>query len=82
MAITKKKTGRATQNVNVSGDRKLHTLIRRAVREEIRALLDDPDFGLPLRASVVQRLTRSKQSKRSGKTRTADEVIARLGLKV
>lgn len=61
---------------------KLDTLIRTAIREELHEILDDPDFGLSLKASVGQRLLRSQRAKRAGKVHTAQEIIARLGLRV
>ena len=61
---------------------KLNTLIRTAVREELREILDDPDFALSLRPAIIPRLARSSHAKRAGKVHTAQEVIARLGLRV
>lgn len=61
---------------------KLYTLIRATVREELRELLNDPDFGLPLKASTAQRLAHSLRAKKTGQVRSAEEVISRLGLRV
>jgi hypothetical protein len=48
----------------------------------MRELLDDPDYGFPLRASIKRRLERSQRSKEAGRVAPLDDVIARLGLKV
>ena len=61
---------------------KLKTVIRATVREELQELLGDPDFGLSLRTSIRTRLLQSKKSARAGRVVSADELIARLGLKV
>lgn len=63
-------------------DHRLLALIHRAVRQEMREILDDPDYGLPLRASIKRRLERSQRSKRAGRVAPLEDVIARLGLKV
>lgn len=61
---------------------KLRTFIHTAVREELQDLLQDPDLGLSLRATVGKRLLRSKRSQKEGRIFSADNVIARLQLNV
>jgi hypothetical protein len=55
----------------------LRTLIKRAVQEELREILDDPDKGLELRSEMEERLESSLAS--SQRTSFA-EVKKRLNL--
>lgn len=57
---------------------KFTQIARREVLGALREIFSDPDFGLPLRTSVVRRLRKSIQSKKEGRTKNLEEVLAKL----
>lgn len=48
-------------------DKKIKILIRHAVAEEIGEILDDPDYGLPVRIRFANKLRKSLAEERAGK---------------
>lgn len=61
---------------------KLRVFVQSTVREELRTLLDDPDFGCELRPAIVRRLATKTRSGKNGPLLSARDVIDRLGLEV
>lgn len=62
--------------------KKLQRMIKSAVREEFQELMKDPDAGLKLRKSTIDRLRRSERQARAGKVHTLEEVVRDLGIAV
>ena len=56
-------------------EKKLNNLIRKQVIEVLREYLDDPDFGLELRSEFETKLRKSIRSKKSGRTKSLDEIL-------
>ncbi|MCI0542378.1 hypothetical protein L0Y69_01300 [bacterium] len=48
-------------------DKKIKTLVRHAVAEEIGEILSDPDYGLTLRKSFEEKLKKSLAEERRGR---------------
>lgn len=57
-------------------------MIKSAVREELLGLFRDPDAGLKLRKSTIDRLRRSERQARVGKVHTLEEVVRDLDIAV
>lgn len=55
--------------------RNFESMTRRHVVGVLREILSDPDSGLLLRKSVIKRLKKSVQSRRTGKVKSLDSVL-------
>ena len=62
--------------------KKLKSIVRGLVRDELREFLADPDLGLPIRESFSRKIQRSKRAQAKGEVITAEMLIRRLKLRV
>jgi signal recognition particle GTPase len=58
-------------------DKKINDIAQRQVMGALREILSDPDFGLSLRTSAIQRLRKSVQSKKTGKYKNLKDILAK-----
>jgi len=59
---------------------KLRSFIQTTVHQELVQILDDPDFGLELRPSVIKRLKQSIKSEKAGRLTDIKNLISELKL--
>ncbi len=61
--------------------RMIEVIVEKAVRKELRALLEDADYGLEVREELADRLKRQSEQVRNGERgKPFDEVLEELDL--
>jgi Na+-translocating ferredoxin:NAD+ oxidoreductase RnfG subunit len=61
-------------------DKKINDAAQRQVAAALREILSDPDRGLSLRRSTVQKLRKSLRSKKEGKVKNLNEFLKAYGV--
>ena len=61
-------------------NKNIYDITQRRVVAALREILSDPDFGLSLKTSMVQKLKKSIQAKKGGKVKDLNKVLKRHGL--
>jgi hypothetical protein len=69
--------GVRAEDMTLTQEKKIATIVRRQVTSVLRDILNDPDVGLALQRKAATRLRRSVRSKQEGKLKDLSEVLQR-----
>lgn len=58
----------------------IYDITHKRVISALREILSDPDFGLLLKPSMIQKLKKSVQSKNEGKVKNLNEIFKKYGV--
>lgn len=58
----------------------IYDITQKRIVSALREILSDPDFELPLKRSMIQKLKKSIQLKKSGKVKDLNKILKKYGV--